>query len=58
MLQPYLWDWPHDEPHFRAEANSWGCICRCACPDCCNVWNMCVCDDCPADSPFYGDDNV
>lgn len=54
--QPYLWDWEHDEPHFREKPNKWGCICLCRCHDCMNSWDMCVCDVCPADSRIIGDD--
>lgn len=50
MHQPFLWDWSHDKPHFRPEPNKWGCVCKCECPDCMNVWDMCVCDECPADN--------
>ncbi len=56
-IQQYLWDWPHDEPHFREKPNDWGCTCLCECPDCMNCWTVCVCDECPADSGIWGDDD-
>ncbi len=56
-VQPLLWDFPHDEPHFT-KPNEWGCTCKCLCTNCVNDWYVCVCDECPADSRIYGNDDI
>lgn len=48
-----LWEWEHDEPHFRTEPNEWDCYCQCWCPACADDWGdgykSCICPDCPAE---------